>query len=180
MAFQQAQQLGGRPRTPVAFASHIAKTFQRCQVRRGRPHGLIFLITGSPGPWQLEVFGPMNRWQQWPTNYIWRAISWPTSTRTFGTPMRYFVPSCLDITVTTSRRSTWTRSSRCLDNLTVLERWPVHDREIPLPTSSSAICGRGSCGVLNKNLTAWAFWMMTFVSSSRRTTPSPWSPKVES
>ena len=42
-AFQQAQQLGGRPKIPVSFASHIAKAFQRYQVQRGRSHGLLFL-----------------------------------------------------------------------------------------------------------------------------------------
>ena len=42
-AYQQAQQLGGRPRIPVSFASHLAKAFQRYQGSRGRSHGLLFL-----------------------------------------------------------------------------------------------------------------------------------------
>ena len=43
VAYQQAQQLGGRPRVPVTFAGHLGRAFQRFQVAQGRCHGLLFL-----------------------------------------------------------------------------------------------------------------------------------------
>ncbi len=42
-AYMQEQQLGGRKRTPVAFAGHMCKAFQRYQRRLGQSCGFLFL-----------------------------------------------------------------------------------------------------------------------------------------
>ena len=43
VAYQQAQQLGGRPRIPVNFAGHLGRAFLRHQQGQGRPCGMLFL-----------------------------------------------------------------------------------------------------------------------------------------
>ena len=71
-AYMQEQQLGGRQRTPVAFAGHMCKAFQRLQRRKGHSCGFLFLDLTEAyyrvlrplalgGPWDDEVVIRMAR-----------------------------------------------------------------------------------------------------------------------